>query len=512
MVCLDNNLENVPLKPDSTIGAYVITIVSILLLISMTFYFYINRNISVILRRRPFHLLLMSTISMIVFLLVEFWRTISPNTLPCWFYFFIGFFITPAVLSPYVLRITYYSNALAMEDIKRKRMGSSIMLEDVSDWKAFLSYCKVKLSGTKNEEETIRAIIFPTRRAFAYLWILIFTIPFSVYYFINLIVLPNWQACTGCAFQLKDTLFVIIVIVFIVILGLISCLYLIKNDRNDPLYYVREFLYCWMVGGSTCLTSLILHQIDPGSVQASRSISFFWGIALTYIAMTFISTVLQVRRAKQNLAALLLRMNEEALRNKVDVKEILEDIKKDKEMKRSLFDHMQKELSSEILEFIIRVDEWRSFVSDPKNEHVSPGKNQRAREIYDEFIRPLAINEVNLSSLIKDALYNIFNGGGGANTITIVVFDKAYEEATNLLINDTLPRFIDKHKKVWAKQSTNTSTTTTTTTVEKISNNKTSSKENTPKGTINNDDEDAIVFNNRNVSVANMPMNDSIFI
>ena len=219
-------------------------------------------------------------------------------------------------------------------------------------------------------------------------------------------------------------------------------------------------------------------MMDPGSAQQAREVSYLWFVTFGFVTVTFISTVLQVWRAKENLKSMLLRMNEGELRYKIGPREILEDIKKDKEMKRSLLDHMEKELSSEILQFILRVDEWKKFIADPKNDEVSPGKNQRAREIYDEFIRSGAINEVNLPSTMKEDLWNVF-AGSGSNGIVASVFDKAQNEATDLLIKDSLPRFVSKHAKLWVHRKKSVYSLK-----DKGSSNKSSERENSPTASV----------------------------
>jgi hypothetical protein len=305
--------------------------------------------------------------------------------------------------------------------------------------------------GRRSRENRVLDAKFTRSAGFTVFYMVLTVLPYLVMYVIRLATDPRWHnGCYGCEIDTTDCIFLVTVLSFSIIISVMTLSF--RVQRRDTLRIVRECLYVWIFGGTMCVVGYILLAIDPGQLYRTHGlVNWKIFILLSYPWTIYAQTLHQVIVAKMLKQQLIVS-------NLFGRGDRFVDVMKDKVLKEDLRQHLNRELSSEILLFLEAVDEFKSMASLHISLSSSPDRTEkpfiglmngdvyrmRVKRIYDMFIKKGAPDEINIgSNLREDVLLKIIQNNQG-DVIDFGVFDQAYEEVKNNLLKDGFARFLNK--------------------------------------------------------------------
>jgi hypothetical protein len=209
----------------------------------------------------------------------------------------------------------------------------------------------------------------------------------------------------------------------------------------DPLHQIRDMKFGIAGGlgiGGVGLLLLIFDQVIPGTphdmgmynadwfILVGNWITyFFFGPYPMYVAIS--KTYRRKHRMSINFKSVLPNHQFQAI----------------------FTTHLINEWSVENLKFWIQVNAFRTHYGSMKQQHK---ERHAATQLFETFVQPGAVMEVNLPESVRRQLEAIFDNE--SQSIEETIFDKAQSEAEQLMERDSFLRFKDtKVFKDWAKDN-----------------------------------------------------------
>jgi hypothetical protein len=413
----------------------------------------------VVLRKRSFLLASIATFGSLLNWSCVFLRdAIGPDKFNCILFAILNYLVVPVLVTPLLLRLARFSNEQQIARLRRASIAttssttsSSSFTKDNNNnnlfqfvipnkvtFQSFKAYVKggTALSKRRNtvapiqeKERQLEALAFATSSWYVPLWLSVAILPYFLGFIIKLPLTPAWaENCDGCDLDVADICFFLGAVTGLVCTGVYLITPLLKAP--DALYLVPEFAISWTLGGTCAMLGLFTHLFDPGDAFKHREMNWRWIIAIASFLFGWGQSGLVVIIALRTKRAVLRK-------DSIVPREKLDDVLADPVRKNKLYDHLTRELSHESILFMDAVTKYKRL-------YEKEGKNSRAREVYDTFIRPRSHLEINISHATRDKVIDEVERG---RDIGKNVFDDAYEEVKYMLLTDSFARFLDVEEK-----------------------------------------------------------------
>ncbi|KAH9261826.1 hypothetical protein BASA81_000482 [Batrachochytrium salamandrivorans] len=404
--------------------------------------FYANRNSSVFLRKRPLVPLALSLLGTIVpWLAFSVYDFMDPSHIPCWVFKFLCYLTYVMLIVPTILKLAKYRNDRARQllqdamqkmsptDLEYIEFGEGMLNGEVS-FRTVWAHLQMTMCPSRPKSRRVKILNarFCNSHAFVLLWFGFTGSPFLIGFIIAVSTNPT-SLCMGCEMEPVDLGFMLALAPLVFGIGFFT----LKSQRegNDPLRIVQECLGVWAIA-MTSIVGWLLLLTDPGQIQGDNQ--FRWRIILLFTVawVVYYQTVHQVIMSKS------FKLRQELLiSNTFNYEERFQDIMANKWTKRELRRHMNGELSSEIIDFLEAVQQFKIEYTSLANGGV---QLVAASEIYDTFVKRGARREVNLSYAIREATTQALMEQG--KDISFGVFDAAYDTVKRAFLADGFPRFL----------------------------------------------------------------------
>jgi hypothetical protein len=412
------------------------------------------RSSSVLLRKRPLvYLLIMLSGSIVCWSTTVLYTYLGPDAFPCWLSTMLFYFVAPLLMSPLILKDTRYLSEVAAIKLGREiymqrkeslrsqtsNLGIDVEFEAVranSSCENFAAHLRIFFRLKRHKEDRLKNVQFTQSWGFLVFWMSNLCMPFILAFLIRLITEPVWiNNCYGCTMFLVDQE---ILMIYFISGGLVgNSMHARRVSSKDALLITRETQLCWQLGVSSILV-FGLFIGDPGNLYTERI--FDWrSINIIPAAMiVYVQTYHQV---------LISRLRAQAILSTEGIarEDRFADVVSNKDLKQALKNHLDSELSSEIYLFLDSVDSFRMTVERNKDL-----RYKRAKRIMETFIDHRGEFEVNLSHDVHEHLTQRFAKCSDSQC-DIDLFDEAYEQIKDSLLNDGFTRFVSKitpkHKK-----------------------------------------------------------------
>lgn len=150
-----------------------------------------------------------------------------------------------------------------------------------------------------------------------------------------------------------------------------------------------------------------------------------------------ISEVLSV--IEYQLSPTFLEMKSKIKVKKGQISDLFNEILKELKLQKMFADHLKREYCSEMLEFILDIENWRNSPSIEKSD--------KATYIYNTYLADFSPKEVNIPSNIKHVIIDLFTSNSSLNNdlnkeITDIFHD-AFIHVKHTLFSDPFKRFQD---------------------------------------------------------------------
>ena len=426
-----------------------------ILLLTLVFWYY--RKFSVFLRKRPFKLYLLTCLgTFVTYFATVVYDYLGSDNYNCALLEFLTYLINPAISYPLLLKNAGYEKSISLtrlvRQIEKLESGkkSSLKIEDSLlqgkslkgdiSLQTFIGHVKFTFFYSRSIDSNILDAKFVQTIGFHIFWFFLISFPFLLAFFIRIGMNPQWIHCTGCEIQTIDCAILLGMNIFVQICGLIANPKFIigKISRHDALRINQECYYGWQIGGLLFSLSLILFLADPGRIYFGRHI-FNWRfiimIACFYeVALQTFYPIYVAKRMKQ----LVLVSNSALL-----PEEQLNNVLADKDLSAKLQKFLDSELSGEILEFILLVENYRQYCQQQQDENAK----HLASHIYQTYINSLSPKELNLSSQVRQKLIQLFSSSYIQLPPDIELFNEAYIEIKKNLLVDGFIRFLRREQR-----------------------------------------------------------------
>ena len=388
--------------------------------------FYLYRNTSVYLRKRPLKLLAVACVGSL-----SFWAStvlydyLGSDRFPCALFGFLVYAGCPLVGGPLLMKGLAYGSMYSVQSL-RATLGE---VKPVASSATFGAHVRVIFCGSRSKADRLMSAQFSLTPFFWIGWSTLTVSPYVIAYLVRLGTDPLWnQGCSGCHLSESDLITLIVVNAINMTFAFLA--YSFKVARRDSLRIFRECLIGIGFPMPLLVACYVLALIDPGKAFANGAVNW---VSFTLIPATlcvYVQTVHQVLVARSLKRKILFSEN-------FDRADKLEDVMNDKNLKTALRSYLNSELSGEILMFMDACNDAKAkYAQDPVTGEAD------LRAVYHSFIeKNKAAFEVNLPSSIREAVAQKMKG-----SIDASVFDAAYEDVRNNLLRDGFPRFLNTLK------------------------------------------------------------------
>ena len=405
----------------------------VLILASLLFFRYFQSS-SVYLRKRSFGVVCFSACgALVAWSVTSLYDAVGPDKYPCALFGLLTLGLFLMVNLPPLFALTRYRNEMAAIKLAQKRYGQlvdpkatdadTLSLPTMSQ--AFAGHLRLTFGSREKQDKLLHAK-FARSIYFPLFYGGINALPYLIYYFVKVGTDPRYyQGCYGCEIDETDSAFLLSMSIFGSGMGV--CLNSSRVTKHDALRIVRECVFVWLASGVLITITFILILVDPGNLYSMHL--FNWKILLIFsvCATIYIQTIHQVIMSQLLQRQLLLS-------GYINQVERFKDVMNNKGLKQDLRNHLNSELSGEILPFLESVENFKANFDRDGSEH-------RSNDIFDTFIVRFAPLEINLSSATRDKLLD------HRDLVSPEMFDKAYDEIKVNLLNDGFARYLQELKK-----------------------------------------------------------------
>jgi len=445
----------------------------------------VYRNSSVFLRKRSLSLILFSCIgTFLVWSVTVLYDALGSEYYPCALFMFINYVMIPFSAMPVLFKLNKYTTELAIiklsKEIRAQRDNQqqdtehaassgrasivggmesipvpteNLGLEGEMSLKALMAHLRIFFKLSRSKKDQILNAKFCRSPGFLIFWFTLSTLPYLVVYFIRLGTTPEWLAgCTGCELNVVDTSILLAMVACTTATGVYPNSF--RVSKKDALRVVRECVVTWSVSGALCVVGFSLHLADPGQVYQQGLFNWRFIIFLASVSIVYIQTVHQVLIARQIKHQLIASHD-------FDRADRFADVMKDRVLKDQLKNHLNGELSNEILLFL---DAVNSFKHNGNTASLTLGPQaaldqfkRHAKRIYDGFVAKNAPNEINISFDQREAILVRLVKLNQQGAVDYTIFDEAYEEVKTNFLRDGFGRFLTKLRTMEAEKAARSS-------------------------------------------------------
>ena len=409
------------------------TILIPLFVATYVFIFWYYQQTSLFLRKRSFPIVIFcACATMVTWAMTVLYDYLGSEHYPCWFFMLLVYLASPLFAAPGVVVLLRYANEvsalrLAQKVEMRSANGIEVNLDPEVSLETIRGHFRAVFLRSRVERDRILHAKF-SRTDFALLfWATIFVFPFPLVYMIRLSTNSEWLECSGCQVGTFDGAFVLVTDVFA--FGLVVSSNSFQVRKRDSLRLIREWLWIWSASIFWVIIAYTLYLTDPGGAYANGKFDWRFFLNFSCLSSLYVQTVHQILIARRLKRQLLQMPN-------INRSERFEDVRRDKELASRLRSFLDAELSSEILKFLDAVDNFRT-------NYDKEGTQQRAKKIFEDFIRLHSPFEVNISSELR---YNL-QAKLAYGLIEIHAFDDVYTLVKESLLVDGFARFLQKLAK-----------------------------------------------------------------
>lgn len=429
-----------PLVPQALIVSYILFAGLVAFLTFAYVYFLRNQHSSVYLRSRNSNFVLLSIVGVFLFCGVNVLiRDIAGSTtMPCWLFYLFIMFSGPLIAGPAFVALLLYVNRIAFSRMHLKNNTLKIIKGNASV-KSVAAYCKYLLVGVRNPNELENSLQFAASKYFV---VCLFTfcgiIPCLMFYVILIAVDPVARECNGCYIITSITVFFCLLAPFATFTGT----FIVWNERHyDRLGVVNEFFLVFWIGSAVNFFGVVLQQVDPGGLQNSyRYLNWNWLNVIGCCLIVYFQSIHQVFLSKKCLKLLVVRnknLNVYLSSNHIAPGEIIKDIMENVAVFKLLRAFMAEELCDDALDLVVLAKKWTGL----ENQVII---NEVGLCMYYTFIHPGCPRNVRLS---RDVHHKMMSEMERILTTTnriipATYFEPALKELQNMLLFDTLPRFV----------------------------------------------------------------------
>ncbi len=245
------------------------------------------------------------------------------------------------------------------------------------------------------------------------------------------------NGCYGCTMQGLDSIFLGIMVLFVVTVG--SYMIYILRDIPDPLGILKEIRLVLSVG-LLIVGGIVLSAIDPGGLIDDGIWDWYYVVSFLCMVIHYIQCPMIVRKTyKVNTAK--------------DTEISLDTVLATRSSKEAFLRYLATEFSVENLYFYDAVNSYKK-----NHAHMSPSLAlANAEEIWQKYVAEGSLLEVNVSSIqrtkVAKALKPLLRKTGDIeenDKPAENLFDECKDEIINLMKLDSYPRFLkSSHYVAW---------------------------------------------------------------
>jgi len=250
------------------------------------------------------------------------------------------------------------------------------------------------------------------------------------------------RGCTGCVISDQDFTYVIVIAAFLWFC-VVVLLWVLRN-ADDPLRILRELKFVIIAPGIVALMSIILASYDVGGLRSNRSFDFFYGFSFVVHVVFYLQVIAPVMRSWELDKSSRLRRT--ATSSNLD--EAMDE--SNGQLHSTFYAFLA---ASFCLENAIFLDAVGRFEQSADAGDLIDA-TIRAADIYQTFIQPGAMLEINIGSRTRSELRRSCreaikfaqmapNDRGDPPQITSELFRGASDEVKRLLVTDSFPRFLE---------------------------------------------------------------------
>lgn len=395
-----------------------------------------RRHQSTFLLKRPFWQIATCAFGvMIAWAVTPVYDLVGPDVYPCWLFGLLFHLVIPFLCAPLALKASiFFTSLMSIKEEMNKSFRTSVSdetdfigIRTAASWKTFSAHLRTVCRIARPGDKALN-LQFSKSAGFIILWVGFISLPSLLTFAARMGTEPRWnQGCNGCEASGVDMGVSLAMFCIGSFLGIWT--HARKVNPKDPLRVIRECFFCWSQG-FFCIIGASLYLADPGGVHAQGH--FNWRIIILFAGMSllYVQTIHQVIIYQMEKARLLTQVS-------ANRHEAFKNMMLDKEMRHAFRQHLNSELSPEIHLFMESVGKFRIQATTAEGQ-------KRARKIFENFVDYGSEWEINVSASIRDEIIQQFKGD---EQIPVQVFDRAYADIQEHLMNDSFLRFLSKYQE-----------------------------------------------------------------
>ena len=284
--------------------------------------------------------------------------------------------------------------------------------------------------------------------------------PVTVAWIVLIIVVPQYVQCSNCSITLDLWITFMVVLVLYCLLSarmLYVAAFKLKFP-SDPYGAFREFVQVLVFVGPTMFLACLLLLIDPNQVQYDRGFAFEWLLVFSTLMYWWISAgnqflqvFLQRRRSRSSASSSINGGGYHGFDGDDDdgtnhLPDYLAVINATEEIKAAFERFAIARYAAENLYFVNDVSAFKKFFY----EKAPNWRKQKAAFLFDTYLKPDAVMEVNISQHMKlkaiSEVEESLRTTGGDMAQLYMAFDSALEDITVNVLRDIFSEFRKENK------------------------------------------------------------------